>query len=118
MEEQKNYNPENYAGDYNESDFWAKIKNTANKVGRELVDNALRLYYAMSLKKISAGQIAIVVAALGYFICPIDLIPDVLPVVGYTDDAGVLIGAVKAISACSDKEVIAAATAKLKEWFG
>ncbi|MER2605896.1 MAG: YkvA family protein [Siculibacillus sp.] len=29
-------------------------------------------------------------AALAYFVAPIDVIPDVLPLVGFTDDAGVL----------------------------
>lgn len=33
---------------------------------------------------------ATIIGALGYFICPLDVISDVIPVAGYTDDAGVL----------------------------
>ena len=36
--------------------------------------------------------------ALAYFISPIDAIPDPIPVIGFTDDLGVLIGAVATIA--------------------
>ena len=34
-----------------------------------------------------------------YFVLPIDAIPDVLPVIGYTDDAAMLVGAIKLVAA-------------------
>ena len=36
-------------------------------------------------------------AALAYFIDPFDIIPDVLPIIGLTDDAAVLAGAIKLV---------------------
>jgi uncharacterized membrane protein YkvA (DUF1232 family) len=33
-------------------------------------------------------------AALAYFVAPIDLLPDVLPLLGFSDDAGVLMAAI------------------------
>lgn len=36
----------------------------------------------------------LIVVGIVYIISPIDLIPDFLPVIGYTDDLGVLIGTV------------------------
>ena len=33
-------------------------------------------------------------AALAYFVAPIDLVPDLLPLIGFTDDAGVLMAAI------------------------
>ncbi|MGZ4112853.1 MAG: YkvA family protein [Tumebacillaceae bacterium] len=36
----------------------------------------------------------LIVAGIVYIISPIDLIPDMLPILGYTDDFGVLIGTV------------------------
>jgi len=33
-------------------------------------------------------------AALAYFVAPVDLIPDVLPLLGFSDDAGVLLAAI------------------------
>lgn len=37
-------------------------------------------------------------AALGYFVLPIDAIPDILPVLGFTDDAAVIAAAVAAVA--------------------
>ncbi len=41
---------------------------------------------------------AVLVGALAYFVLPADFIPDVLPVIGYTDDAAVLAAAIKLVS--------------------
>ena len=41
---------------------------------------------------------AIAFTALAYFILPLDAIPDVIPVAGYTDDAGAIAAAVFAIN--------------------
>lgn len=37
-------------------------------------------------------------AALGYFVLPIDAIPDILPLVGFTDDAAVIAAAIAAVA--------------------
>ena len=41
---------------------------------------------------------ATLVGALAYFVLPIDAIPDVLPVLGFTDDAAVLAAAIKLVA--------------------
>ncbi len=44
---------------------------------------------------------AVLAAAIAYVLCPIDAIPDFIPFVGWTDDAGVLYGALRgAAGAC------------------
>lgn len=58
----------------------------------------------------------IAIGALGYFILPIDLIPDAIPLLGFTDDAAVLIFIIKQLS-CIDEEVKKQAKEKLAEWF-
>jgi uncharacterized membrane protein YkvA (DUF1232 family) len=45
---------------------------------------------------------ALVIGAIGYIILPIDLIPDMLPVVGYTDDIASAAGVVLAVAAYSN----------------
>jgi uncharacterized membrane protein YkvA (DUF1232 family) len=55
---------------------------------------------------------------LGYFISPIDAIPDVIPFVGYSDDLGVLVAAVATVSTYITDDVKAKAKAKLQDWFG
>jgi GTPase SAR1 family protein len=70
------------------------------------------------MKKATVPQIAAIVAALGYLISPIDLISDAIPIIGYTDDAGILLLAATTLTCCSDPEVIKAAKDKLSEWLG
>ena len=81
-----------------------------------MVVNVLKLYYAMALGKATPAQVAAIIGALGYFISPVDAVPDLLPG-GYVDDAGVIGLAVSTLACCSDPEVVSAAKAKASEWF-
>ena len=47
--------------------------------------------------KLQKGSLAIIVGALVYVISPIDLVPDVIPVLGLLDDAAIIAAAVKAL---------------------
>lgn len=72
--------------DYNESGFWKVVA----KVSPSIAQTAFELYFVMKEPSTTLSAKATIVAALGYLICPIDPIPDVIPVVGWTDDAGAL----------------------------
>lgn len=50
-----------------------------------------------------AAVAAIILFALGYFIWPADVFPDVVPVAGYTDDAGVIAWAVASLGSALDR---------------
>lgn len=59
--------------------------------------NDVKLYFQMlgdiftgKYKKVPFGTIAAIVGTLLYVLSPVDLIPDVTPVVGYLDDAAIL----------------------------
>lgn len=72
--------------DYSEDGFWDKVQHYATKAGVTLIYKALQLYYVAQSpdcpKKVKAG----IYSALGYFILPLDIIPDITPVVGFSDD--------------------------------
>lgn len=87
----------NYQKDFDENSFWVKIKNVGGKAGIKLIAMSLILYY--SLPKLSFGDKVIAIGALGYFISPLDIIPDAIPVIGYLDDMSILAWAVKRIIA-------------------
>jgi uncharacterized membrane protein YkvA (DUF1232 family) len=55
---------------------------------------------------------------LGYFICPLDAIPDAAPFVGYSDDLGVLALALATVATYTTVDVKEKARAKMKDWFG
>ena len=82
---------------YNENSFWNKIKTVFKSAGREVIEKALWLYYAAQDPKVPLAAKTTIYTALAYFILPVDLIPDFLPM-GYTDDLGVLIAAVSTVS--------------------
>ena len=95
----------NYEKHYSESSFWDKIKSVAVKAGYELINKALLLYYAMQSPSMPAKDKAIVIAVLGYFILPIDVVPDFIPGLGFADDLAALAWALKTISSNITPEV-------------
>lgn len=88
-----------YSKDFSDAAFWGKIKNYAKKAGKSVLEPALKMYFALNDKDTPIWAKTTIIGALGYFISPIDAIPDLLPVVGYTDDVGVLVAALAAVSA-------------------
>ncbi|MBR5344857.1 MAG: DUF1232 domain-containing protein [Clostridia bacterium] len=57
----------------------------------------VRAYIKGTYREIPAGTIVAIVSALLYFVSPIDLIPDFVPVVGYADDAAVVMACLKLV---------------------
>lgn len=110
-------NTELHMADYSDKSFWDKCKANGKKMGLELTDKALQLYYAYHSERASVADKAIVIGALGYLISPIDFIPDMTPFIGYTDDLGVIVLALKSIANCINDEVKEKAKSKLKQWF-
>ena len=92
-------------------------KGSLKKTGREVVEKALWCYYTAESKDTPKWAKATVFAALAYFVCPIDAIPDVTPGIGFTDDLGVLISAVAAIAMHITPVMKKKAAEKMAEWF-
>lgn len=107
-----------YQGSFSAENFWAKVKSVAKKAGAKVIYVALILYYELTDPDIDAKEKAVIIGALGYFILPIDLIPDAIPVAGFTDDLAALLAAYKFVQHNITPEVEAKAKAKLAEWFG
>ena len=75
--------------------FWSKLGRLATQI--PFAEDLLTIYYcALDRKTPTYVRIALF-GALAYFIDPFDVIPDVLPVIGLTDDAAVLAGAFKLV---------------------
>ena len=106
-----------YKDDYNESDFWDKIKKFGKSAGENVVGKALMLYYAALSDKTPVAIKALIYGALGYFIFPVDLVPDVIPFAGFADDLVALGTAIASASAYITPKVKKQAKEKLGEWF-
>lgn len=107
-----------YSQAYSEQEFWGKAKWVAKKAGAEVVHKALQLYYVLQKDEVPKKAKAIVIAALGYFIMPADVIPDLVPLLGFTDDIALMVAALAIVGRYIDDEVKGQALAKMKEWFG
>jgi len=56
----------------------------------ELIEKVLTLYVLLIQGDVATATKVFIISALGYFICPIDAVPDVLPIVGYSDDLAIV----------------------------
>ena len=76
-------------------DFWRKFGRLAAQI--PFAEDLLTAYYC-ALDRYTPKHVRIaLIAALAYFIAPFDIVPDMLPVVGLTDDAAVLAATFKLI---------------------
>jgi len=67
------------------------------KIASTVVKHIFALYRYMKDPFVKWYKKTVVVAGLLYFIFPFDTIPDVVPIVGYLDDFGVILAVVKFI---------------------
>lgn len=83
-------NSDYYSKYYSDSSFWKKIKKFSKRVGIKVIYPALLLYNVFTDTQVNPRTRLYIAAGLGYFILPVDLIPDFAPVLGFTDDLSVL----------------------------
>jgi uncharacterized membrane protein YkvA (DUF1232 family) len=77
--------------------FWRKLRTLALRL--PFAEDLLAAYYCAFDRQTPAHVKATLVGAVAYFVLPADLIPDVLPVIGYTDDAAMLAAAIRLVAA-------------------
>jgi uncharacterized membrane protein YkvA (DUF1232 family) len=77
--------------------FWEKVR----RVGRKLpfAEDLLAAYYCAFDRKTPMQVKAALMGPLAYFVLPADAMPDILPLLGYGDDALVLVTALRMVSA-------------------
>ncbi len=107
-----------YETEYSEKGLWKKVSEVAKAAGAKVIYYALLLYYALQSPQMTFAHKAKIMGALGYFILPADLIPDAIALLGFTDDAAVLLYVIKKIHSAIDDDTKKRAEEKLKEWFG
>ncbi len=86
----KKYAPK---AEYVEENLWYKLEKVGKKIS--FAKDIMALFRYLQDSFVSWHRKAIVIAALIYFISPIDTIPDVAPLFGYLDDLGVITALLK-----------------------
>ncbi len=107
-----------YGKDYDDNKFWNVVKKYGGKIGQDVLGKAFRLYYVLKNKDVPFSVKGIIVGALGYLIMPIDLIPDIVPILGWTDDAAAIALALAQVNSYIDVDVEHQADEKVKELMG
>jgi uncharacterized membrane protein YkvA (DUF1232 family) len=92
--------------------FWLKLKRVVAKL--PFAEDLLAAYYCAFDKETPRHVQAALLGAIAYFILPFDFIPDMLPVLGFTDDAAVLATAIRLVANHITPEHRDAARAALK----
>jgi len=106
-----------YGRQYSDESFWEKLGKFALGAGRDVVEKSLTLYYCMRDKDTPAWAKGVIVGTLGYFIAPMDAIPDLTPLVGYVDDLGALTVALATVAVHVKDEHVEKAQETLRRWF-
>lgn len=97
---------------------WDKILKHSKAIGQKTVYSVLLMFYAFNRKETPRFAKGIIIGTLGYFLSPFDAIPDLSPIIGYTDDLGVLSFGLVTIAGNINDEIRIKARKALKRLFG
>ena len=94
-----------YEQHYNESSFLDKVTKYGKLIGINALYKAVQLWFVMQKPDVPATTKAVIMGALGYLIAPLDFLPDLMPVLGYTDDFVAITFALIKVQGYIDEEV-------------
>ena len=109
---------EKYVVAYSEDKLFNKIIKFAKKAGIKLVYVVLLLFYTLQKSTTPKFAKSIIIGGLGYFIMPLDIVTDFIPVIGFTDDLTALISVLITVVLFIDEDIKLRAKLKLKDWHG
>lgn len=78
------------------TDFRARLKRVAKRI--PFAEDLLTAWFCARDPATPRRVRMTLLAALGYFVLPIDAIPDIMPLLGFTDDAAVIAAAIAAVA--------------------
>ena len=107
-----------YEQHYNDSSFLDKVTKYGKLIGITALYKAVQLWFVLQKPDVPAGTKAVIMGALGYLIAPLDFLPDLLPVLGYTDDIVAITFALIKVQGYIDEEVERKSKRLLTKIFG
>lgn len=103
---------------FSSANFWEKTSKYSGEISKDVLCNALKMYYSANDKETPTWAKTTLTGALFYFITPVDAIPDITPMLGYSDDATVLVVAIATTAAHINENHVERARQTLIRWFG
>ena len=105
-----------YGKHYSEKGLGQKIVTLPDSTKTKLLKKVATLYAILTEPDVPVWVKASIIGAFGYFICPVDVIPDVIPIVGFLDDIAVMGFILVELSAYDSSSVQTRAEELLAKW--
>lgn len=84
---------------YSPPRVWRTLIKAATVGGRKTLLTALTLFFCLKDASTPKWARRVIVGTLGYFVLPLDLVPDAIPVLGFGDDMVALAAALATVAA-------------------
>lgn len=94
-----------YEKNFSESGLKAKLQKYAKVIGVGAIYKIMQLWYVLQKPEVPMAQKMLITGALGYLIAPLDFIPDLTPILGYSDDFVAITYALVQVQGYVDPEV-------------
>ena len=107
-----------YEQHYNDSSFLDKVTKYGKLIGINALYKAVQLWFVLQKPDVPASTKAVIMGALGYLTAPLDFLPDLMPVLGYTDDFVAITFALMKVQGYIDEEVERKSKKLLAKIFG
>ena len=107
-----------YEQHYNDSSFLDKVTKYGKLIGINALYKAVQLWFVLQKPDVPASTKVVIMGALGYLIAPLDFLPDLMPVLGYTDDFVAITFALIKVQGYIDEEVERKSKKLLAKIFG
>lgn len=106
-----------YAKAYSETKLLEKIVKFARAFGIKTIYVVLLLFYVLQQSSTPKWAKSLIIGALGYFIFPLDAVPDPIPFFGQLDDWALLLATLGVVAIFIEEDSKSKAKAKLHVWF-
>lgn len=103
---------------FSENELLQKIGKFWKSIGATVLYPVFLLFNLLKSGDINLKEKAMIIGTLGYFILPVDLLPDAIVGVGYADDAAALKAAVTALASCITEYIQNESKEQLRKIFG
>ncbi len=103
---------------FNETGLFKKLGKVAKTAGLMVAYPAVLLFYLFKDKNVPLRSKSMIAAALAYFIFPADTIPDITPIIGYSDDVSIMLVSISQLVKYITPEILEKTRKRLVEWFG
>jgi uncharacterized membrane protein YkvA (DUF1232 family) len=97
--------------------FLKTVRSYIKAAGIKVIYACLLLYYAFNRSETPGWAKRIILGSFAYLLAPIDMVPDLAPFFGFTDDLGVLMFGLVTIAGHVTKDVRVQAKTTVSKWF-